>query len=124
MRGYEDEDRTLADIDWKSLATLRGTIVCYAYGHELPKVLDKLMGGGWPADGHVMVVYNGTLGSQETYTGTAAELRESLRDQTRRTPAMLVAGAVVGFREHLRWFDLRPLFGKRDPGHAAARSGC
>lgn len=113
VRGYEDEDRTLADIDWKSLAALRGTIVCYAYGHELPKILDKLVGGGWPADGQVMVVYNGTLGSQETYAGTATELLESLRDHTRRTPAMLVAGAVVGFREHLRWFDVRPLFGKR-----------
>jgi len=113
VRGYEDEDRTLADIDWKSLAALRGTIVCYAYGHELPKVLEKLVGGGWPVDGQVMVVYNGTLANQETYTGTAAELLESLRDHTRRTPAMLVAGAVVGFREHLRWFDVRPLFGKR-----------
>jgi uroporphyrinogen III methyltransferase/synthase len=113
VRGYEDEDRTLADIDWKSLAALRGTIVCYAYGHELPKILDKLLGGGYPDDGQVMVVYNGTLGSQDTYTGTAAELLESLRDHTRRTPAMLVAGAVVGFREHLRWFDVRPLFGKR-----------
>src|SRR5207342_3055531 len=26
---------------------------------------------------------------------------------------MLVIGAVVGLREHLRWFDARPLFGRR-----------
>ena len=26
---------------------------------------------------------------------------------------MLVIGRVVGFREHLRWFDNRPLFGVR-----------
>ena len=26
---------------------------------------------------------------------------------------MLVIGAVVGLREHLRWFDDRPLFGRR-----------
>jgi uroporphyrinogen III methyltransferase/synthase len=113
VRGYEEGDRTLADIDWKSLASLRGTIVCYAYGHELPKLLTKLVDGGWPTDGQVMVVYNGTLGTQETHTGTATQLLESLRDHTRRTPAMLVAGAVVGFRDHLRWFDTRPLFGKR-----------
>lgn len=122
VRGYEDEDRTLAD--WKALASLRGTIVCYAYGHELPKLLEKLVNGGWPLDGQVMVVYNGTRGDQETYSGTAAELLESLRDHTRRTPAVLVAGAVVGFREHLRWFDIRPLFGRRvlvtRPRHQAA----
>jgi uroporphyrinogen III methyltransferase/synthase len=26
---------------------------------------------------------------------------------------MLIIGAVVGLREHLRWFDARPLFGRR-----------
>lgn len=113
VRGYEDENRTLADIDWHSLAALRGTIVCYAYGHQLPKLLEKLLSGGWPSDGQAMVVYNGTLGSQETYTGTVSELHEAMSVHVRRAPAMLVAGAVVGFREHLRWFDVRPLFGRR-----------
>jgi uroporphyrinogen III methyltransferase/synthase len=28
-------------------------------------------------------------------------------------PALLVVGNVVGFRNHLRWFDARPLFGRR-----------
>ena len=28
-------------------------------------------------------------------------------------PALLIVGAVVGLREHLRWFDTRPLFGRR-----------
>ena len=31
----------------------------------------------------------------------------------RREAAILVVGRVVGLREHLRWFDARPLFGKR-----------
>jgi uroporphyrinogen III methyltransferase/synthase len=113
VRGYEEGNRTLADIDWKSLVALRGTIVCYAYGHELPKLLERLIAAGWPDDGQVMVVYNGTLGDQETHTGTASTLLESLRDHHRRAPALLVAGAVVGFRDHLRWFDTRPLFGRR-----------
>ena len=30
-----------------------------------------------------------------------------------RNPAILVVGRVTGLREHLRWFDARPLFGKR-----------
>ena len=28
-------------------------------------------------------------------------------------PALLIVGAVVGLRGHLRWFDARPLFGRR-----------
>ena len=31
----------------------------------------------------------------------------------RTKPAILVVGRVVGLRQHLRWFDERPLFGKR-----------
>ena len=30
-----------------------------------------------------------------------------------RRPAVLIVGRVVALREHLRWFDARPLFGKR-----------
>jgi uroporphyrinogen III methyltransferase/synthase len=30
-----------------------------------------------------------------------------------RRPAILVVGRVVALRDHLRWFDVRPLFGKR-----------
>ena len=39
--------------------------------------------------------------------------RRSCSEQPRREPAILVVGRVVGFREHLRWFDARPLFGRR-----------
>jgi uroporphyrinogen III methyltransferase/synthase len=113
VRGYEEQDRTLADIDWASLIALRGTIVCYTYGHELPTLLGTLADNGWPADGRVLVVYHGTLSSQESFTGTIDELQEQLRDRLRRTPATVVAGAVVGLRDHLRWFDVRPLFGRR-----------
>jgi uroporphyrinogen III methyltransferase/synthase len=42
------------------------------------------------------------------------ELLEIVREHPRRRQAaILVAGRVVGLREHLRWYDSRPLFGKR-----------
>lgn len=36
-----------------------------------------------------------------------------MRDEVQKDPAVFVVGGVVGLREHLRWFDARPLFGKR-----------
>jgi uroporphyrinogen III methyltransferase/synthase len=60
-----------------------------------------------------MIVYNGTLPGQETVTGTIADLLHIVRAQPRRDPSILVVGRVVGFRDHLRWFDTRPLFGVR-----------
>ena len=113
VRGYEDESRTVPDVDWASLARLEGTVVCYAGAQQLPRILDALHANGWPADDAAVVVYNGTLSSQETIAGTVASLLERFREQPRRDPAILVIGRVAGFREHLRWFDARPLFGKR-----------
>ena len=42
--------------------------------------------------------------------GEIAELVATAGD---RRPAIAVVGRVVALREHLRWFDARPLFGKR-----------
>ena len=114
VRGYEDESRTAADIDWASLARLDGTIVCYAGAHQLVRITEALLASGWSPDEPAVVVYNGTLPSQETVATTIAGLQERLgAHPPRREPAILVLGRVVGFREHLRWFDTRPLFGRR-----------
>ena len=43
---------------------------------------------------------------------TARSATSSARAKEDR-PALLIVGAVVGLRGHLRWFDARPLFGRR-----------
>jgi uroporphyrinogen III methyltransferase / synthase len=114
VRGYEDESRTAPNIDWASLARLEGTVVCYAGPQQLPLLLEALVANGWPSDAQGVVIYNGTLPSQDTVTGTMRELLEVMREHPRRRQAaILVAGRVVGLREHLRWYDSRLLFGKR-----------
>jgi uroporphyrinogen III methyltransferase/synthase len=114
VRGYEDERRTAPDVDWASIARLDGTVVCYAGAHQLLHITEALLAHGWTADEPTVVVYNGTLPSQDTIATTIGDLRERLQAHpARRDPAILVLGRVVGFREHLRWFDARPLFGKR-----------
>lgn len=113
LRGYEDERRTLPDIDWSSLVRLGGTIVCYAGGQQIPRILDALRAHGWPEDDNALVVYNGTLPSQQAVAGTVAEVLSAMKAQPRREAAILVVGRVVAFREHLRWFDARPLSGRR-----------
>ena len=113
LRGHENESRTLPMVDWASLARLDGTVVCYAGAHQLPLMLEALRSNGWPADGQAVIVYDGTLPHQDTVSGTIAELLDGLRERPRRAPATLVVGRVVGLRPHLRWYDARPLFGRR-----------
>jgi uroporphyrinogen III methyltransferase/synthase len=113
VRGFEDQSRTPPRIDWASLVRLDGTIVCYAGRQQLPLVLESLMANGWPEDAQAVVVYNGTLPAQQTLAGTLAELLAAVREPRGREAGMLIVGRVAGLREHLRWYDTRPLFGVR-----------
>jgi uroporphyrinogen III methyltransferase/synthase len=113
VRGHEDEGKTPASIDWTSLAKLDGTIVCYAGPQQLPQFLHALVSHGRSGDDSAAIVYDGTLPTQETIHGTLDALTKTVKQSHDRRPAILIVGRVTGLREHLRWFDERPLFGKR-----------
>jgi uroporphyrinogen III methyltransferase/synthase len=113
VRGYEDESRKCPHVDWASLAKLKGTVVCYAGVRQLKDILDGMLSHGWDADEPACTIYNGCLPDQETVAGTLAELARLAHEPVHRAPAILVVGRVTALREHLRWFDVRPLFGKR-----------
>ena len=112
VRGHEDASGKLPRLDWASLARLDGTIVCYAGPLQLPAILSALRDHGRRADEPVALIYNGTLVTQRTITGTLGSLAEAPLPAEAR-PAIVVVGRVAALREHLRWFDVRPLFGRR-----------
>jgi uroporphyrinogen III methyltransferase/synthase len=113
IRGQEGEGKTRAAVDWKSLARLDGTLVCYAGPDRLTDVLDALLANGRPPEDTAALIYNGTLPTQETIPGSLDEIARRAKDGQDRRTAILVVGRVAALREHLRWFDARPLFGKR-----------
>jgi uroporphyrinogen III methyltransferase/synthase len=100
-------------VDWASVAKLDGTIVCYAGPDQLLHVLSGLLSHGRAPEDAAAIVYDGTLPTQETRLGSLEELAHLAREAKDRRPGTLIVGRVVGLREHLRWFDARPLFGKR-----------
>jgi uroporphyrinogen III methyltransferase/synthase len=112
IRGHLDE-HSLPDVDWASLTRLEGTVTCAADTPQLARVLESMLAHGWPEQGQAVVVFDGTLAGQRTLAGSASELLTALRQQPRQAHAVLVAGRVAGFREHLRWWDTRPLSGRR-----------
>lgn len=113
VRGHEDDGRTPACVDWASLARLDGTIVCYAGPQQLPHILNALLTHGRSPDEAAALVYDGTLPRQRTIEGSLQEVARAAAHPAGRHPAILVVGRVAAFRAHLRWFDERPLFGKR-----------
>ena len=113
IRGHEDDGQTRAMVDWASLARLDGTLVCYVGPQQLAHVVSALISHGRPRDDAAALVYSGTLPSQETVAGTLEDIAKVSSRPTDRRPAVLVVGRVTALREHLQWFDVRPLFGKR-----------
>lgn len=113
VRGIDSTGMAMPDVDWQALAKLAGSILSYASAHQIPRFLDALLAHGCPPDTPAAIVRHGTLPTQVTETGTVAELLAACQDVSRREPGLLVVGRIVRFREHLRWFDARPLFGRR-----------
>jgi uroporphyrinogen III methyltransferase/synthase len=113
LRGHEGHSDAAPDVDWAALAALDGTLVCYGGGRQVPAVLQALVTHGVPAEQTAALIYNGTYPVQRTVTGTVAELLEQTTAATDPQPAILVVGKVTSLRDHLRWFDERPLFGRR-----------
>jgi uroporphyrinogen III methyltransferase/synthase len=113
IRGHEDDGKAPVSIDWPSLARLDGTLVCYAGPQQLPEMLRALLAHGRAPEDSAAVVYDGTRPTQHTIAGTLGEIAAAVAHGADRRPAILVVGRVVALREHLRWFDERPLFGKR-----------
>jgi uroporphyrinogen III methyltransferase/synthase len=112
VRGHEDEGREKARIDWTALAKLDGTIVSYAGPQQLPRMLTSLIDHGRSPDEPAAIILHGTLSSQRTITGTLGSLSAQLKEEPVGA-GLLIVGRVVNFREHLRWFDSRPLFGRQ-----------
>jgi uroporphyrinogen III methyltransferase / synthase len=111
VRGHEDEGREPKRIDWAALANLDGTIVSYAGPQQLPKMLNALIEHGRSPEEPVAIIQQGTLSGQRTITGTLNEIVDQLKDAPVGA-GLVIVGKVVNFRDHLRWFDSRPLFGR------------
>ena len=109
VRGHEGERDAPVDVDWGRLAGIDGTIVCYAGARQIGAICEALRAGGRPGDEPAALIYDATMPSQQTVQATIADIASHAKNG----PALLVIGAVTSLRDHLRWFDDRPLFGRR-----------
>jgi uroporphyrinogen III methyltransferase/synthase len=112
VQGHED-GRTHAPVDWTSLTHLDGTIVCHAGADQLSHMLNALLSHGRASEDAAALIHDGTLPTQKTTLASVGEIARMVKQSSDRRPAVLIVGRVAALRSHLRWFDNRPLFGKR-----------
>jgi uroporphyrinogen III methyltransferase / synthase len=103
----------IPNLPWDVLARQGGTLVFVMAVRQLAGVLAALVAAGLDPATPAALIQRGTLGSQRTVAGTAATLPARVREAGIVPPAVLVVGTVVSLRERVRWFEERPLFGRR-----------
>ena len=113
VTGHEDPTKDSSSIAWEKLATGVDTVVFLMGMQNLSKIVTKLVEHGRPLDTPVAVIKDGTRPEQVTIAGSLADIVARAKEHRLSPPAVIVVGEVVRLRERLRWFDNRPLFGKR-----------
>ncbi len=113
VTGHEDPRKPESTIDWEGLARFPGTLVFYMGVRRLPRIAESLVAAGRPADEPVAVVQSGTTPGQRVVVGTLADIAVRAEEAGIQAPAVTVVGSVASLREELRWFEERPLFGRR-----------
>lgn len=98
---------------WQKLATATDTICVLMGMRRLEEILAAIIAGGRPGDTPAAVIQWGARPEQRVVTATLETLAPLARTAGLSNPAIIVVGAIVQLRDRLRWYDSRPLFGKR-----------
>jgi uroporphyrinogen III methyltransferase/synthase len=108
VTGHEDpsvgEDGT---VDWDAVARVGGTIVILMGVARIGRIAERLMAAGRSPDTPAAAVRWGTRPEQHTVRATLG----TIADQPLEAPSVIVVGDVAAV--DLRWFEDRPLLGRR-----------
>ena len=117
VSGSEDPSKPESSIEWQamgeSLARTGGTLEVLMGWNSMEPILAALVKGGLASTTPVALVQWGTWPHQTTITGNMENVVERGRKAGLEPPVIAIIGGVVELREQLRWFDRRPLFGKK-----------
>ena len=102
-----------SNINWAHLATAVDTLVVYMGVAHLRQIVERLTAHGRDPQTPVSLVRLGTTPQQHVVQGTLTDIVQKVEAVQLKSPAVIVVGEVNRLREHLRWFDTKPLFGKR-----------
>ncbi len=113
ITGHEDQGKDSSSINWEKLTSGVDTLIFLMGMKNLPEIVAKLMKYGRPPNTPVAIIKGGTRPEQETVVGSLKDIVSRVEEYRLTAPAVIVVGNVVRLREKLRWYDNRPLFGKR-----------
>lgn len=113
VTGQEGKDKDESSIDWERLSLGSGTVVFYMGITSLRSNMQRMIEHGRNPHTPVALVRWATTIGQQVLTGTVSDIADKAEGTAFKPPAVTIIGDVVKLREQLRWFDNRPLSGRR-----------
>ena len=113
ITGHEAPDKADSDLDFQALANWKGTLAFYMGVVNLAAICEGLIDRGLSGQTPAALIQWGTTARQRVLTSTVSELPKQAVNAEFEPPAMIIIGKVVSLRDKLKWFELRPLFGRR-----------
>ena len=80
---------------------------------QLPRIIDELKAGGMSNETPAAIVEWATLNCQRSLFSTVGSVVADLEASDLGAPAVIIIGEVVARRSQAKWFEGRPLMGKR-----------
>ncbi len=112
ITGSDREGKEWSPASWLKLSTATDTICILMGMRRIEEIMAAIVAGGRSSHTPAAVVQWAARPEQRVVTGTVTTIAALSRAQNIANPAVIIVGDVVTMREHLRWFDARPLFGK------------
>ena len=113
VTGSEDPSKEGTAVRWDLLARAGGTLVVLMGWRALGTITEALVSGGMEPSTPVALVQWGTEPYQVTVIGSLDDIVQRAGAAGLSPPIVAVIGPVVDLRRELRWFEDRPLLGKR-----------
>jgi uroporphyrinogen III methyltransferase/synthase len=113
VTGQEKSGKPLSASTLRILAKLDATLVFYMATAQAGRICKALIAAGRKAATPAALVHQGTYPSQKVLVSTLRALPGEMALQKLGAPGLMVVGEVASLRTQLRWFEDKPLFGRR-----------
>ena len=113
VTGHEDPKKEFSQVKWDKIASCFDTLIILMGMKNISFITEILMKNGLSPEKETAVIQWGSTPSQKTVTGKLKDISAIAEKSGLDSPSVIVIGDVVSLRDELKWFEKKPLFGKR-----------
>src|SRR5258706_3946431 len=112
VTGHEGKDKKTAPVEWARISR-DSTLVIFMGLDQLTVVTQRLRHHLWDETTPAVAVRWGSTPQQQVVEGTLSNIAAKVQEAKLASPVLVIIGKVVALRKKLRWFETRPLWGKK-----------